>query len=214
MAGRISALESQKRSRDRVNVYLEGEFAFGLAGSAAANLKIGTWLSDEAIAELTSVDGLERAHSRALDYLSYRPRSEAELRDYLLKKEYPEGAVEEVLARLKRVGLVDDAEFARYWIDNRARFRPRGVRTLRYELQQKGVASETIEEALDDYDELAAVRKVAQEQARRLQHLRSDKIRRRLYARLARRGFSSGLIQEILAAEDFPQLIDDNSEED
>jgi regulatory protein len=157
---------------------------------------------------------LERAHGRALDYLSYRPRSEAELRDYLLEKEFPESVVEEVLARLNRVGLVDDAEFARYWIDNRARFRPRGGRMLRYELQQKGVASETIEEALDDYDELAAVRKVAQEQARRLRHLPPDKFRRRLYARLARRGFSSGLIQEILVAQDFPQLIDDNSEED
>jgi len=214
MAGRITSLESQKRSRDRVNVYLEGEFAFGLARLVAANLKIGTWLSDEAIAELTSVDGLERAHSRALDYLSYRPRSEAELRDYLLEKEFPESVVEEVLARLNRVGLVDDAEFARYWIDNRARFRPRGGRMLQYELQRKGVASETIEAALDDYDELAAVRKVAQEQARRLRHLPPDKFRRRLYARLARRGFSSGLIQEILVAQDFPQLIDDNSEED
>ncbi|MCJ7551018.1 MAG: RecX family transcriptional regulator [Anaerolineae bacterium] len=214
MAGRISALESQKRSRDRLNVFLDGEFAFGLARLAAANLKVGTWLSDEAIAELTSVDGLERAHSRALDYLSYRPRSETELRDYLLEKEFPESDVEEVLARLNRVGLVDDAEFARYWIDNRARFRPRGGRMLQYELQRKGVASETIEEALDDYDELAAVRKVAQEQARRLQHLPPDKFRRRLYARLARRGFSSGLIQEILVAQDFPQLIDDNSEED
>jgi regulatory protein len=197
-----------------VNVFLDGEFAFGLARLVAANLKIGTWLSDEEVAELTSVDGLERAHGRALDYLSYRPRSEAELRDYLLEKEFPESVVEEVLARLNRVGLVDDAEFARSWIDNRARFRPRGGRMLRYELQQKGVASETIEEALDDYDELAAVRKVAQEQARRLRHLPPDKFRRRLYARLARRGFSSGLIQEILVAQDFPQLIDDNSEED
>ena len=60
MAGRISALESQKRSRDRVNVFLDGEFAFGLARLVAANLKTGTWLSDEAIAELTSVDGLTR----------------------------------------------------------------------------------------------------------------------------------------------------------
>jgi len=85
---------------------------------------------------------------------------------------------------------------------------------LHYELQQKGVASETIEEALDDYDELAAVRKVAHEQARRLQHLPPDQFRRRLYARLARRGFSSGLIREILVAQDFPQLIDDKSEED
>jgi len=213
MAGKVTALEPQKRSKDRVNVYLDGEFAFGLALLVAANLRVGMSLSDAKIAELTSDDGRERAHGRALDYLSYRPRSEVELRDYLREKDYPEDVVDDVLERLIRVGLVDDVEFARYWIDNRARFRPRGSRALSYELRQKGVASETIDEALGEYDELSAVRRVAQEQARRLNNLPPKKFRRRLYDRLARRGFSSGLIREILDEQDFSQLIDANEED-
>lgn len=220
MAGRITALEPQKRSRDRVNVYLDGEFAFGLADFVAANLEVGSQLSDEAIAKLRAADGVERAHSRALDYLSYRPRSEAEVRAHLLDKDIAEDVVEEVLGRLTGAGLVDDAEFARYWCENRARFRPRGTRMLQYELRQKGVDSRAIEEALEDYDETTAVEKVAREQARRLQHLPPDTFRRRLYGRLARRGFSSALIQEALDrletpdAQNFPQSNDASSEED
>jgi len=213
MAGRVTSLEPQKRSKERVNVYVDGEFAFGLSRLVAANLRIGALLTDDKVAELKSADGLERAHSRALDYLSYRPRSEVELRDYLREKEYSEDVVEDVLARLARVGLVDDVEFARYWIDNRARFRPRGSRMLSYELRQKGIASEIIDEALGEYDELSAVRRVAQEQARRLRNLPPNQFRRRLFDRLARRGFSSGLIREILSEQDFSQLIDANEED-
>lgn len=247
MTGRITALEPQKRSRDRVNVYLDGAFAFGLASFVAANLSVGKQLTDEAIAELKAADGLERAHSRALDYLSYRPRSEAEVREYLLDKASPTGdpfsedVIEEVLGRLTRAGLVDDAEFAQYWCENRARFRPRGKRMLRYELRQKGVSSYDIDAALDAYDEATAIQKLAREQARRLAHLPPDTARRRLYGRLTRRGFSGYLIQETLdaletsqdalgapqdlleapqdlleapAAQDFPQLTDQLNEED
>jgi regulatory protein len=212
-AGRVTALEPQRRSKDRVNVYLDGEFAFGLAVLVAAELSVGIWLSDEKIAELRAADGVEQAHNRALNYLTYRPRSETELRAYLAEKGYAEGIVEDVVARLARVGLVDDESFARFWCDNRARFRPRGRRMLSYELGQKGIASEVIEIALEDYDEVAAVRKAAQEQARRLGNLPPDVARRRLFERLARRGFSYDLIQETLTIQDFPQLYDIDEED-
>ncbi len=214
MAGRITALEPQKHARDRVNVFLDGKFAFGVAEIAAATLRLGAWLSDEAILELRAADGIEQAHSRALDYLSYRPRSEAELRQYLAEKGIAEDVVEAVIARLADVGLIDDVAFARYWRDSRAQYRPRGRQVLRYELGQKGIASEAIEEALDDYDEAAAVRLAAEEQVRRLGNLSPDEARRRLIGRLMRRGFSYDLIQETLATRDFPQLIDKDSEED
>jgi len=79
---------------------------------------------------------------------------------------------------------------------------------------QKGIDSEAIEEALDEYDEVAAARLAAEEQIRRLGNLPPDEARRRLIGRLARRGFSYELIQETLATQGFPQLMDDNSEED
>lgn len=214
MAGTITSLETQKHSKDRVSVFLDNVFAFGLADAVAANLRVGMWLSDEAIAEMKSQDGVELAHHRALDYLSYRPRSKAELLGYLSAKGFSEHVVADVLARLERVGLVDDDAFARYWRDNRARSRPKGKRMLTREMQQKGLSSESIEAALDDYDENAAIRKTAKAQLYRLQHLPPDEQRRRLVQRLARRGFSYALIQETLASQEFLQLDDGLNWED
>jgi regulatory protein len=213
MAGSITALEPQKRSRDRVNVYLDGVFAFGLAALVAANLRVGMTLTDDEIAALRLADEVERARERALNYLSYRPRSEAELHSYLLESDFAEATVAEVLHRLQEVGLVDDDAFARYWVDNRARFRPRGKRMLVQELRQKGVASDVIEATLTEYDEVAAAQHVAEEQARRLAHLPPEVFRRRLWDRLMRRGFSPDIIQEVLATQPFFQLDTEESEE-
>jgi len=213
MAGSITALEPQKRSRDRVNVYLNDVFAFGLAALAAANLRVGMTLTDDEIAALRLADEVERAREKALNYLSYRPRSEAELQSHLLKSDFAETTVDEVLCRLREVGLVDDEAFARYWVDNRARFRPRGKRMLVQELRQKGVASNVIETALAEYDEVAAAQHVAEEQARRLAHLPPEVFRRRFWDRLMRRGFSPDIIQELLATQPFFHLDTEESEE-
>ncbi len=213
MAGRITALEPQKRSSDRVNVYLDDVFAFGLAVLIAANLRVGMILTDEEIAALRLADEVERAHEKALNYLSYRPRSEAELQNHLLESDFAEATVAEVLHRLREVGLVDDDAFARYWVDNRARFRPRGKRMLVQELRQKDVASGVIETTLTEYDEVAAAQHVAEEQSRRLTHLPPELFRRRLWDRLMRRGFSPDIIQEVLATQPFSQLDTEESEE-
>lgn len=213
MAGTITALETQKRSTERVNVYLEGEFAFGLAVIHAVNLRPGMWLSDADIAALRTADEVERARERALDYLSYRPRSATEVQRYLLERDFSASAVEDVLQGLQRVGLVDDVAFAHYWRENREKFRPRGRGALAHELQQKGVPADDIQAALADYDEAAAARQVAAEQARRLQHLPPDVLKRRLMQRMARRGFAYDLIQDVLADVPFLQSNSEESEE-
>lgn len=205
MAGTITSLEPQKRAKDRINVYLDDVFAFGIAALLAMRLHIGMWLSDAEIEKLCAADEAERAHERALNYLSYRPRSEAELQRNLLEHEFSEATVADVLSRLSSVGLVDDEAFARYWVENRARFRPKGKRALVQELRQKGIASNVIERVLDDYDEATAARHVAEEQARRLSNLPPDLFRRRMWERMARRGFSSDVIRELLATLPFSQ---------
>ena len=206
MSGTITSLDPQKRSKDRINVYLDDVFAFGLAALLAMRLHVGMWLSDAEIESLRTADEAERAHERALNYLSYRPRSESELQRNLLEKEFSETTVEDVLSRLRSVGLVDDEAFARYWVENRARFRPKGKRVLVQELRQKGVASNVIERALDDYDEVSAAEHVAEEQARRLSNLPPDLFRQRMWERMARRGFSSDVIRELLATQPFSHL--------
>jgi len=197
MGGRITALRVQRRNRNRVNVYLDGRFAFGLAAIEAARLRVGQVLSDEDIARLRQRDTAERAAGRALDLLSYRPRSEAEIRERLTERYDPETAGE-VLERLRRSGLVDDREFARYWVQNRLEHNPRGAVALRQELYQKGVDESAIEEALAEYDEEEAATRAAEMARRKLRGLPPDVFRRRLTDYLLRRGFSYGVVRAVV----------------
>ncbi len=189
MSGRITALKVQKRNPRRVNVYIDGQFAFGLAAIEAMRLHVGQQLSADDIARLRADDQRQVAYDRALHFLSFRPRSQAEVERHLRDKFAPE-VVEQVIARLERAGLVDDRAFVRFWIENRDTFRPRGKRALRYELRQKGVPAALIDAALQDYDEEAAARRAAQDRVRKLRHLDEAAARAKLLAFLNRRGFS------------------------
>jgi regulatory protein len=198
MAGTITALRFQKRNKDRVNIYLDDRFAFGLAAIEAAHLKVGQELSDADIAQLQKKDEIERAYERALNFLSYRPRSEAEVRRNLRKKNLEEDVIEVVIERLTRAGLLDDREFARYWVENRLQFKPRGAQALRQELWEKGVPDPIISETIESVDENDAARRVAEEGARRMAHLEPRDFRRKLSVYMARRGFSYAVIKPLV----------------
>jgi regulatory protein len=189
MAGTITALKVQKRNPQRVNVFLDGRYAFGLAAIEAARLQRGQVLSDEDIERLKERDSFEKAHDRALRFLSYRPRSEAEVRCYLQGKAVSPAIEEEVIERLTSARLLDDLTFARYWVENRETFNPRGSRMLRYELHQKGLSDEIIAQALMDLDEEESAYRVALRRGRRLAHLDQVSFRQKLGAHLLRRGF-------------------------
>lgn len=189
MPGTITALKVQKRNPRRVNVYLDGRYAFGLAAIEAARLHRGQVLSDEDIEGLKERDSFEKAYDRALRFLSYRPRSEAEVRHYLQGKAVSPAVEDEVIERLTRAKLLDDLAFARYWVENRKSFNPRGLRMLRYELRQKGLSDETIAQALTNLDEEEGAYRVALRRGRRLAHLDKVSFRKKLGAHLLRRGF-------------------------
>ncbi len=198
MAGTITALKVQKRNPQRVNVFLDGRYAFGLAAIEAARLRRGQVLSDEDIEGLKERDSFEKAHDRALRFLSYRPRSEAEVRRYLQGKAVSPATEEEVIERLTRAKLLDDLAFACYWVENRQSFNPRGLRMLRYELRQKGLSDETIAQALTDLDEEEGAYRVALRRGRRLAHLDQVSFRQKLGAYLLRRGFPYGVVNLVV----------------
>jgi len=217
MAGTITALHFQKRNENRVNVYLDGQFAFGLAAIEAAHLQVGQTLSDDDIARLQRQDEVERVLERSLNFLSYRPRSEAEVRRHLRQKSVDDEVIEAVIERLTRAGMLDDREFARYWVENRLQFNPRGVRALNHELREKGISASIIADTLAGFDEEATARKALEAGMRRMAHPDPRSVRRRLEAYLARRGFSyeviAPLVEEVLEAVRCEALSDIEREE-
>jgi len=197
--GKVTALKVQKRSPGRVNVYLDGQFAFGLSRIVAAWLHVGMELNDAKISSLQTQDASEVGYQQALRFLSYRPRSENEVRDRLAEKGADDQTVETVIERLRNAQLLGDEQFARQWIENRSTFRPRSHRMLRYELNQKGIKEEFIYQALAEAeDETELAYQAGSAYSRRLADQDWEEFRKRLTGYLSRRGFSYGTIAPIV----------------
>lgn len=195
---KITAIEAQKKRSNRVNIYLDGVFAFGLERITAAWLRVGQELDEKKIEQLQVDDARERALQQAMLFLSYRARSESEIRQNLRKHEIPEAMIEETLERLRKNGLVNDEKFARAWVENRNTFRPRSRRMLAMELRQKGLDDEAIGPALSEVDEESLAYQAAQKKANRLKSLEWNDFRKKLYEFLARRGFSYSVVTPVV----------------
>lgn len=195
----VTALKAQKKNPNRISVYLDGVYAFGLARIVAAWLRIGQRLSEQEIARLKEQDTYEVAYQRGLRLLSYRPRSVSEIQKKLSELGFEEPVVTAAIQRMKENNYIGDEQFAKDWVENRSTFRPRSRRLLAIELRQKGVAEETIQQALAETgDEDSLAYQTAVKYAHRLAGSDWETFRKRLGAYLMRRGFSYGTIAPIL----------------
>ncbi len=197
MNHKITSLSVQKRNPQRVNVYLDGEFAFGLERIVAAWLQVGQEISDEKIAQLKAEETQEMAYQKALNLLSYRPRSEAEIRKNLQGHSVSDENIEYAVDRLKRSGLLNDNQFARAWVENRNEMRPRSRRALAYELQQRGVDRQVIDQELGSIDDEQLEYQAASQRARKLKELEWQEFRQKMYRFLAQRGFDYEAINQV-----------------
>jgi regulatory protein len=195
---KITAIKRQKNNSQRVNIYLDGEYAFALYATKAVHLCIGQCLSEHDIRALEDEDAKQKAYSSAVQLISRRPRSVKEVRDSLIKKNYSEGVIESTLNRLAKAGLLDDREFAKYWIDQRITFKPRGAALLRRELLLKGVETDVIAAELDAIDEDELAIQAARKWAERPSNLAKEDYQRKLSAFLARRGFRYSVVRSIV----------------
>jgi regulatory protein len=206
--GKVTAIKVQKHHPNRVNVYVDNEYAFGLTRITAAWLQVGQQLTSGKIAKLRAEDEREIAYMKALRYLDYRPRSRAEVRRALEKHAVPAEVIEDVFKRLERSGLVNDERFAKDWVENRSEFRPRSRRALAYELHQKGLAESAIKKALEGLNEEALAYQAALKQSRHYQGYPMRDFRNKLGSYLARRGFSYEIIKNVVA-----RVWDENKEQ-
>jgi len=193
---KITSISFGRDRGKRVSVSLDGRFAFNLEAEVAVkeDLKTGQELSNDQIEVLTRFDHFHRCLNAAAHYLSYRPRSEFELRERLNRRGFNGDTVEAVLARLKEQALVNDVAFAQFWKQNRESFSPRSRWLTRLELKRKGVAEDIINQAVDAVDDDDCAYRAALNKARSLPTSDYQSFRHRLGEYLKRRGFSYGVI--------------------
>jgi len=193
---KITALHVGRGRGKRVNIFLDGKFAFSLGAEVAAKegLRVEQVLSAEQIEALARSDHLHRCLNAAVHYLSYRPRSESELRERLRQRGFDGDSQEAVITKLKEQGLVDDMAFAQFWKNNRESFSPRSQWLTKLELKRKGVATDIIDQVVDAIDDDDSAYRAALSKARSLPQSDYQGFRRRLGEYLKQRGFSYGVI--------------------
>ncbi len=199
MAGTITAISVQKKNPNRLNIELDGEFAFGVNRLTAAWLHNGQFLTDEQISKLQSEDGDEQTYLAALHLISYRPRTRTELKKRLIQKGYETNRVEAVIEKMSEHGMVNDQVYAQNFAQDRATFKPRSQRMISAELHQKGIVGEEIEQALQ---QIASDEELAKLALRKVIH-RWESVDKKTFwnkctAYLARKGFSYSTISEVI----------------
>ena len=198
---KITRIKPQRRSSRRLSVFLDGNYGFSLDEKTATRLGLqpGMELSQADVERITKEEELAKAKEYAVLLLSYRARTVAEIRNRLKRKGYPEEIANAAIGRLVELKLLDDAKFAADFVEDRIKIGHKGKFRVKGELMKLGVEGKEIDRALEDApDELPAARDLVRRFSPRYAKLEPAVRRRRLYALLARRGFSLDTIRAAL----------------
>ena len=204
---KITAVDPSPRRPDWWHISIDDAYAFSLDGATviAEALVPGRELSEEEVGRLRALSEESRLMEAALSFLTVRPRSRAEVRRRLLQPRRkraapPAEVVDRVLDRLAEKHLLDDREFADYWVEQRERFSPRSSYALAQELRQRGVDRETSDAVVDAERDSQRALEAARTRLRALTGADFQTFRAKLTAFLQRRGFSYSIARETVRA--------------
>ena len=196
----ITRLNTGRDRSKKVRVFLDGKYAFSLEARVAADnhLKVSQELSPTQIEALARADQRQRCLAAANRLFAYRPRSEEELKQKLSRHGFDAETVKTALAALKERGLLDDAEFARFWKENRQSFSPRSQHFTALELRQKGVNPSLIAEVVGDIDDAESAFQAGLKKASRLDIDDYQAFCHKVGEYLRRRGFGYPVIKQTI----------------
>lgn len=210
---KVTALKSQVRDANRVNVFIDGTYSFSLDITQVAELgiKTGNEYNEKELAELEDESQFGKLYTRSLEYALTRPRSLREMRDYLyrktrdtrtkmgtIRKGVSPALTQRVFDRLVEKGYLDDEKFARFWVENRNVRKGTSLRKLQSELSAKGVDKSIIDVVIGNSDrsDSEEIRKIIAKKAKRYDD------EQKLIAYLMRQGFSYDSVKSALAEGD------------
>jgi regulatory protein len=198
----ITRIEPQKKNPSRRSIFVDGKFAFGVDEEVVSKLGLekGKSLTEHGIKEILIQKNENEAKEVALRFLSFRRRTEKEIKDKLKKKGYDEKTIKRTIDKLKEYDLVNDSEFAIAWVKERLAYKPRGKRLLKQELWKKGIKKEIIDQVIEALcqDEDKSASELLQKIQKRYRNLEPKVAKRRMYGLLLRRGFSYETVSQAL----------------
>jgi regulatory protein len=204
--GVITAVERQARSKQRYNVFIDGEFAFAVHEDVLIKHRLlkGETVDPSRLEEVLRDEERQSAYVKVLRWLGSRQRTVKEIKSYLRRHKYEAAVIEDVLIRIQQQGYIDDERFSRTLAEERLASHGKGKRWIRQELLHKGVDRSIVQETLSDIDEeaeLQSATNIARKRWRSAAGKDDPKDgRRKLAAYLARRGYSPSIVQSAVRA--------------
>lgn len=197
----ITSIKAQK-SKKRVNVFLDGKFSFGLdlENFMKLQLKVNQELTQEEINEIIKKAEFQKCLDKTLRFAMTRPRSLKEIKDYFRRKEVPESIKIEILNKLKKLELLNDQKFAKWWVEQRQTFSPKAKRILNNELRIKGVSSEIISNTLEDteIDEFKIAKELIAKKSYKWQKYNEKERKQKISQYLVGKGFDWNVVNDVL----------------
>lgn len=200
----ITKLERQKKNHKRFNLYLDGEFYCGLYDDTLLKYGIasGDEVTEKQIEEIRGFDEYIYGKKIAFDYLSYRIRTISEIKKRLRKAKLQDEVIEKVILHLKELKLVDDEAFARQLVAEKIKNKPAGKRMIEKKLFEMGIPKQVgesvLDELLDEETEKSLALKVYEKFSPKISGLDKQEARKKIFAKLASRGFNFDIINEII----------------
>lgn len=200
---KITKIEQQKNNKERVNIYIDDKFAFGLMMEIKYkyDLQENMEIDEEYIQKVLREEELSKAKDQALKFLTYRQRSEKEIIDKLKKKGFEESIIDDTLNYLKKYKLVDDVEFAKAFMRDKINLNKFGPIRIKHELYKKGIDNNIIEKVLEENDEEDEYNRALNLAKKKLPSYKNDDknaIYRKLGGFLQRKGYSYDCIFKVL----------------
>jgi regulatory protein len=209
----ITRIQAQRKNPRRRSIFIDGKFAFGVDEEVVSKLGLekGEGLTERKINEILIRKNENEAKQVALRFLSFRRRTEKEVKDKLKKKDFDEKTIKSTIEKLKEFDLINDSEFATAWVKERLAHKPRGKKLLRQELWKKGIKKDIIDQVTEELcqDEDKSASELLDRIRKRYKSLEPKIARRRMLSLLLRRGFSYETAKNALAFQNTPSISED-----
>lgn len=200
----ITKIEKQKKSKNRLNIYINEEYAFSIHEEVfiAKRLYKDMIVDEMRLEELLLEEEKNKVWNKALKYLSYRPRTKFEVRNYLIEQDYNNDLIDSTINRLEINNYINDKIYVNQFIEQRITANPKGKKFIAYELKNKGISSTDIDSALEKIDykiEYKMAISLAEKKINQLNKQEWFAVKVKLGNYLQRKGFSYDIIYDVFS---------------
>lgn len=203
----ITKIARQKNNNERYNLYLDEKYAFSLDEAVLIKYQLskGKVIEEFTLDEIVFDDEVRKAFNKAINFLSYRMRSEHEVKQKLLQNEFGEAVILEAIRKLYEFGFLNDESFTKALVATQKKNSKKGPAAIRQELKKKGIEKDLQEEVLAAYSEeeqLAIARTITEKLINQNQQKTPRQVKQKVQDALQRKGYNFSIVSQAIASFD------------